>query len=316
MTPTKLISSNSVVAKVMADNDLQDWQTRISDIQEWIGEALEKISGVHIYGKRITKGNDILTLCDYQACLPCDMYQLNSVAYSRDLREWLPMRISTGTFESHIDIDLSPTYSYTDDNIVQILLQMSSKAISPIEGIPGTLTYESALEWLKMNPNTRDVLTQLLNRGDIRTPHVKTLLQQGKDLQYTLKPGYINCNVRDGYLKLAYSAIPRDDEGYALIPDDHSIKEALYWYVTMKLLYPKWVQGNVSDNVYTDARSMWHVYCQQAYTNLLMPNDDGLRTLQNTWLRILPEIEEHQNFYEDTGKEQQIHNHNYGWRWW
>ena len=42
----KLISSSAVVAKVIADNNLQEKDMRIADIRAWIGEAVEKIGAV------------------------------------------------------------------------------------------------------------------------------------------------------------------------------------------------------------------------------------------------------------------------------
>ena len=42
----KLISSNNIIAKVIADNNLQEKDMRIADIRAWIGEAIEKIGAV------------------------------------------------------------------------------------------------------------------------------------------------------------------------------------------------------------------------------------------------------------------------------
>ena len=44
---TKLISSKAVVAKVIADLNLQEKDMRMSDITTWIGEAALKIGSVN-----------------------------------------------------------------------------------------------------------------------------------------------------------------------------------------------------------------------------------------------------------------------------
>jgi hypothetical protein len=46
MINNNLISSKAVVAKIIADNDMSEDDIRISDIKEWIGEAMEKIGAV------------------------------------------------------------------------------------------------------------------------------------------------------------------------------------------------------------------------------------------------------------------------------
>ena len=109
---------------------------------------------------------------------------------------------------------------------------------------------------------------------------------------------------------IAYSAVPTDSDGYPLIPDDQSFMEALYWYITMKLLYPEWKQGSIRDAIYYDARRSWNYYCKQAYGNALMPNKDQMESIKNTWLRLVPEIDEHANFYSTLGEQQVIYNNN------
>lgn len=130
------------------------------------------------------------------------------------------------------------------------------------------------------------------------------------DLVYTIVPGYIKTNVREGYLLLSYTRIPTDSDGYPMIPEHISFQEAIYWYITMKLMYPEWKMGRVRDMVYFDARSSWNFYCKQAYGNAMMPNADQLESMKNAWLKIVPEIDEHSKFFSTTGEEQVIYNHN------
>lgn len=130
------------------------------------------------------------------------------------------------------------------------------------------------------------------------------------DLVYTINSNYIKLNVPEGYLMLAYTSIPLDSDGYPLVPDDISFLDALYWYVTMKLLYPKWAEGRIRDAVYYDARSSWNFYRKQAYGNALMPNSDQLTAIKNTWNRLVPELNEENTFFSTLGQEQLIYNKN------
>jgi hypothetical protein len=131
-----------------------------------------------------------------------------------------------------------------------------------------------------------------------------------KDITYVITPGYIKMNVESGYIMLAYQAIPTDTKGYPMIPDDVSFIEALYWYIVMKLYYPQWVAGQVRDSVYYDARRSWNYYCKQAYGNALMPNTDQLESIKNSWLRLVPEINEHTSGFSALGQQARTYNHN------
>lgn len=130
------------------------------------------------------------------------------------------------------------------------------------------------------------------------------------DYQYSITNGYIKTNIREGYLLISYQAIPIDDDNYPLVPDDESFFEALYWYINMKLMYPKWVAGQIRDAVYYDAKSSWNYYRKQAYGNAMMPNVDQLETIKNVWLRLVPEINASKAFFSGVGEQEFIYNKN------
>ena len=66
-----------------------------------------------------------------------------------------------------------------------------------------------------------------------------------EQLTFFIKPGWIVLNKRCGYVKLAYKAIATDKRGYPLVPDLASYQEAVYWYVMMKLNFPKFLKGKL-----------------------------------------------------------------------
>ena len=130
------------------------------------------------------------------------------------------------------------------------------------------------------------------------------------DYTYFLKPGYLVSSEKEGYIMLSYNAIPTDDDGYPLIPDNIGFIDAIYWYIVMKLYYPMWKIGKIRDAVYYDARRSWNFYCKQAYGNAMMPDSGQLEALKNSWLRLVPEINEQKGFFSTLGQEQRIYNKN------
>jgi len=108
---------------------------------------------------------------------------------------------------------------------------------------------------------------------------------------------------------MSYQAIPTDLEGYPLIPDKASFREALYWYVTMKLLYPQWKLGQVRDMVYFDARRSWNYYCKQAYGDAMIPDRGQLEAIKNSWLRLIPNVHENDTNFSHLGEQQVVYTH-------
>lgn len=97
-----------------------------------------------------------------------------------------------------------------------------------------------------------------------------------------------------------------------MIPDMPSYSKALYWYITMKLFYPKYLSQELNREIYYDMRRSWNFYRKQAYADSLMPTTDEMESIKNDWNKLLPEINEHDNFFEPMGQEQFMYNQEYG----
>jgi len=132
-------------------------------------------------------------------------------------------------------------------------------------------------------------------------------VNKSTDFTYVVVGKYIKTNIRDGYIMLSYTSIPLDDEGYPSVPNKMSFLDALYWYITMKLYYPKWVNGTVRDGVFFEARRSWNYYRKQAYGEALMPNGDQLESVKNVWNQLVPDLNAENNFYSTVGQEQVIY---------
>lgn len=275
MINNRMISSATIVAKVIADLDLREDQIRITDIREWIMEGVLKIGAVQQYDNKTA----ILPVIGHQAALPCDLYKLGQVAFStQNCGGWMPMRKSTSSFG--VDHDKCcgrrrPKMFVKDVAMLPLVKNMFNLT-----------TDREALD--KLNEDTRF----------------------SNDLQYTTKPGFINTNVPMGFVKIQYYAIYTDEDSMPMIPDLESYKEAIYWYVTMKLMYPKKLKGEISQGDYYDIRNSYNFYRKQAYAEAMMPGVDDVESIKNDWNKLYPEIDDHSLFFSTTGEEQIIYNQN------
>jgi hypothetical protein len=299
----KYTSVKRVIAKVFTDLDLQEDTHPVSDMVNWCGEALEKIGSFPQFINKVTGKDDVplMEFENYQARLPFDFHRLIQVAYSSGSDgPFYALRRATGSFELTRDNTESTS---TDPEVVASTNSLVILAMSLYE-----LTYAQALAKINNEPSTASILRGLLknNAGSTGSNSTSTT----GDYVYTINDNYIKLNIETGYLMLAYQAIPTDADGYPLIPDDQSFIDALYWYVTMKILYPKWATGQVRDAVYYDARRSWNYYCKQAYGNAMMPDSDQMESIKNTWLRLVPSINAHKSFYSTIGEQEVIWNSN------
>lgn len=299
-----MISAKTVIGKVIADLDLKESEIRISDIKEYILEGMLKIGAIQQYEHKVA----ILPVNCHQAALPCDLYKLGQVAFSfQNNGGWLPMRKATSSFGVQHDTCIDrPCMLIPDAGLIPLVKNMFN-----------LVSDREALDKLNSDSNMRNTLSALVNQYTVASPanryvngkyaHTDTTMYSC-DLQYMTKPGYIMTNIPNGFVKIEYYAIFTDSEGMPMIPDMESYKEALLWYVTLKLMYPKKLKGQISQQDYMEMKTSWNYYCKQAYGEAMMPSTDELESIKNTWHKLYPEFDDHDTFFSTSGDEQILYN--------
>jgi hypothetical protein len=304
----KTASVERVIAKVFQDLDLKEGDHRISDMIEWSAEALEKIGCFPSFTNKVCgkDGVPLLEVSNYMTQLPCDFYNLIQCSFSTNQQgPYYPMRYGSGNFDQG-----NPEIDTTTGPLANEAQIASTSDLVILAQMLYELDYADALAKINSEPETRSKLSGILNMTTPTLPGVNNPMATTRDITYVITPGYIKMNVESGYIMMAYQAIPTDEKGWPLIPDDASFLEAIYWYIVMKLYYPQWVSGTIRDAVYYDARRSWNYFCKQAYGQGLMPNTDQLEMIKNSWVRLVPEIKEHTSGFSALGQEQRAYNHN------
>lgn len=274
----KYTKCESVIAKIMADADMSEKNIRVTDIREWIFEAVEKIGAPVQYVQKESgeDGVPIFEIHEHQVPIPDDLESLTAVAYSTDGTNWVQARKDESSFKAR-------NVSYNDRHYIP-----EQPAREPM------ITHRSQL--LGINGST--ALLNAIKENRVNEP------------TYWIKPGWIVLNKDNGKVKLSYKAIATDERGYPLIPDMASYQEAIYWYVMMKLSFPKFLKGKLGGRIkfnmgtYTYIQQQWNFYRNQAYAESMMPNESEMISIKNEWTKLIPDWSADENFFKETGQKQ------------
>jgi hypothetical protein len=256
----------------------------------WIGEAIEKIGAYKQFEKKTVDTH----FDNYISPLPSDVYRLSQVSYSNDGRNWVPMVVGSSTFV------MPETTEPSGDTFVQ-----DSEYVKLVMMLYDITDISLALALLNSNPNIRTVLDTLLQNGNYSVKDIYTVKNL---LKYELNNNMLKFNIKDGYLRIVYLGMQVDEDGLPMIPDMDEYREALYRYCTMKLYYPKYLNGSMNMGVYQDMQGQWAWARNNAYAAAMMPGVDDLEAIKNNWVRLFPEINAHSEFFETLGDQQLILN--------
>lgn len=116
---------------------------------------------------------------------------------------------------------------------------------------------------------------------------------------FKIENGWLKTSFKEGQVSMVYLAHPMDEEGYPLIPDEVSFKEALYWYCNYKYSYAKARLGELATYFYEDAYAKWQYYCNQAGAEALMPTLTQLEGMKRMYLSLIPKIDSFKRYFNN-----------------
>lgn len=111
--------------------------------------------------------------------------------------------------------------------------------------------------------------------------------------KYDISPSYNSYNInmdtitigyRRGKIYLRYLAIPVDDKGFPLVPDDISFFDAMFWKVAYHLSLRGYEFKNTQLRDVNFTKRKWDFYCIQARANANMPDAAGMERIAQRFL--------------------------------
>lgn len=90
---------------------------------------------------------------------------------------------------------------------------------------------------------------------------------------YQVEGQYLSFSKKDGTLRIYFHSIPVDCNGFPLITDNEAYKEAIYWYIRMKIIETGYKDPVFSWDV---CKRNWDEYAPRAIEQLLTPSMDEM----------------------------------------
>lgn len=112
-------------------------------------------------------------------------------------------------------------------------------------------------------------------------------------LTYTCNDNFIFTSFKEGELELSYTAIPTDEEGLPMIPDEDTYIRAMAAYVGERLISRLFWQGKATIGLKKEAETERDWAFGSAKMTMVIPDPDKMESLKNQFLRLIPNIHQH-----------------------
>ena len=126
------------------------------------------------------------------------------------------------------------------------------------------------------------------------------------DLTYKLQGQVIYTSMKNGIIEIAYQAIPVDCDGYPMIADNSSFREALELYITKRRYKVLFDIGKIRGDVYSSTCQDYAFAVGQAQTSLIMPTIDEMESITNSWNTLIPRVTEHRMGFINNGSKETL----------
>lgn len=117
--------------------------------------------------------------------------------------------------------------------------------------------------------------------------------------QFYIQDNVIVTSILSGTILMDYKAIKTDKEGYPMIPDLVSYKEAVAKYIQYKLDHRDWRRKRLTRDIYAESKNDWQWYCGQARGQANLPDLAYAEAIKNQWVKLKPNQNSAQSFYND-----------------
>jgi hypothetical protein len=268
-----------VIDKIIRDLGLGQDLIPYTDFIEWIADALQHIGAYYQYQEKETG----VVIQNYTGLLPCDLHKV--------------IRITEG-----VSIDLSTSSGFYGGTLQGMLatLGVDFSELSP---------YEREI----LNSQGLDNISYKGYRAVVdRLQHNKNLIGNPVTNAFTNKDYNINLNrittaYSEGVINIQYLALPIDERGFPLVPDDVSFRDALFWKVAyhLSMRNPSALPNQrMQDMEY--CKQKWNFYCVQARAGANMPDLAMTERLANNWVRLFNTVDDGSEYYRKVGKPQML----------
>ena len=125
--------------------------------------------------------------------------------------------------------------------------------------------------------------------------------------EFSMSPsGVITTTLDSGNILLSYLAYPQDEEGFALIPDNEDVKEAILHFV----LYKYWLQKDMMKEEGAEKRmrfhlQMWGTLSKKALS-LNLPDISKMENLKNIHNKLVPRSNAFQQLFQFLGDRENV----------
>jgi hypothetical protein len=112
-----------------------------------------------------------------------------------------------------------------------------------------------------------------------------------------------------GMVRLAYKAIPVDEDGFPLLIDNETYLGALEAYIKKQVFTVKFDTGKISAGVLQNTQTDYAMLSRELATEFTQPSVSEMESYTRYYTSLLPRVREFDNGFKNLGSREYIRRH-------
>lgn len=129
------------------------------------------------------------------------------------------------------------------------------------------------------------------------------------ELTFKVQNHIIFTSFEEGKIKISYKAIPVDDNGFPLVPDNPTYLSALEQFIKVQVFTILFDQGKIRSDVlqHTEQQYAWRAGQLQSEYNI--PSESEMESISRSWCTLIQRTTDFDNGWRNMGDREYIRNH-------
>lgn len=266
------------IASIIRNLGLGDSTIPYADFVEWIADGLEHIGSFY----QLTEKPGVIIIDNHSGFLPCDLHKVITI---HDMRQFQNAQYSGfygGSAQEILEKNIPDLFVVGEDGKrpYDNMTAYEKYRVLSVGGLSTPLSQSSSGSSLQFNGDAIGGQGQLYSR------------------EYNINHNRVTTSFKCGFLYLTYLAMPVDERGWPMVPDNVSFRDALFWKVAYHLCMrdPSIMKTKEMQSL-EYCKQKWDWYCGQARGEANMPDQAMTSRIANNWVSFFNQSVHQKEFY-------------------
>ena len=140
-------------------------------------------------------------------------------------------------------------------------------------------------------------------------PYIPPMAPGHSEASFKTQGRVIFTSFPEGKVRVAYKAMPVDEDGFPLLIDNENYLECLESYIKMKVFTVKFEQGKIAAGVLENAKQEYAWAAGQLQSEMTIPSYSEMESITRYITSILPSVKSFDHSFKNMGSREYIRKH-------